>query len=125
MIQTYIIDWIFEATMLIMLLTASYRYVRMKPHTTRALLGLIAIVVLALPVIVGIAIAIIHPGIIDFMKTGLFNVVMFDIFVVMAIYQWTLLNMTTQDQRMVRRFFTGGAIFLGLVTLALLVYLHF
>jgi len=125
MIQTYMIDWLYEATMLIMLLGSSYKYVRMKLHTTRALIGLIAILILTLPAIIGIAIHIVHPGIIDFMKTGLFNVVMVDYFVILAIYQWTLIPMTTRDQRTVRRFFTGGAIFLGLITLALLVYLHF
>ena len=125
MIEAYIADWTFEATMLIMLFVAGYRYVRMKARTTRALIGLIAIVVLALPAIIGIGIAIMHPGVIDFMKTGLFNVVMFDVFVVLAIYQWTLLRMTTQDQRVGRRISTGIAIVLGLVALALLIYLHF
>lgn len=125
MIQGYIFDWLIEAAMLIMLISAIYRYAKMKPHTTRALVGLIAIFVLTLPVLIGIAVAIAHPSDITFLRTGLFNVVMVDYFVILAIYQWTLIPMTTRDQRMVRRFFTGGAIFLGLITLALLVYLHF
>ena len=125
MIQSYILDWLIEATMLIMLLGASYRYVRMKPRTTRALLGLIAIVVLALPAIIGIAINIVHPGIIDFMKTGLFNVAILDVFMVITIQQWTLMPMITREQYTARRVVTGATIFMGVVTLALLVYLRF
>ena len=125
MIETYIVYWIFEATMLMMLLSAAYRYVRMKPRTTRALFGLIAIVILALPAIVGIAIAILHPGAIDPLKAGLFNVVIFDVFLMLTIYQWTMIDIKTQDQRIARRVTTGVAILMGFIAVALLVYLHF
>ena len=126
MIQTYMIDWLLEASMLIMLITTTYRYVKMKPRTTRALIGLIAILILALPVSVAIAIDIARPNYTNFsVATGAFNVAILDLFTMVTIQQWTLMPMTTRDQRMSRRVTTGVTVFMGVVTLALFVYLHF
>jgi hypothetical protein len=126
MIQAYMINWLFEVSMLIMLITTTYRYMKMKPRTTRALIGLIAILILALPVSVAIAIDIARPNYTNFSAaTGAFNVVILDLFTVVTIQQWTLVPMTTRAQRMGRRVVTGATVFMGVVTLALLVYLHF
>ena len=122
MIQIYMIDWLIEASMLIMLITTTYRYVKMKPSTTRALIGLITIFVLVLPATIAIA----RPNYTNFsIAMGAFNVVILDLFTVVTIQQWTLVPMITRNQRMGRRVVTGATVFMGVVTLALLVYLHF
>lgn len=99
--------WLVLIILLAFLVQCSFTYARMKPRTTRARRGLVAVSVLVAAALVGSLIAQTHS--VSLTTTDLSMWLIVDYFVVQAIVQWTLLTVQTRQQRIVRGVVTGAA----------------
>ena len=109
--------WLLALLLLGMLVQCSSTYARMKPRTTQALSGLVAVCVLVVAALLGRLIAQIYS--ISLTTTGLSMWLIVDYFVVQALTQWTLLTVQTRQQHIVRGVITGAALAFPLWALAI------
>jgi len=101
-------EWLVLIILLGLPVQCSFAYGRMKPRTTRALRGLVAVSILVVTALLGSLIAQTHS--ISLTTTDLSMWLIVDYFVVQAITQWTLLTVQTRQQRIISGVITGAAL---------------
>jgi len=122
MILLYTGSWLIVLGMTFSVIASLLQYIGPEHKSTKALVGLITIVVLWLVAVISLVLVQVYS--IDLIRTGGLLLLLFDNMVIQVINQWTNTNMQKRIQRIIRWVITSLAIVLGLVVISFFIFVR-
>ena len=122
MIIMYTGIWIVVLGMTLSVIASFLQYRGTGHKSTKALIGLITMVVLCLAAVIGLVFAQVHS--VNLAKTGGLLLLLSDSIVIQVINQWTNPNMQKRIQRALRWMITGLAVVIGLIVIGFFIFVR-